>query len=135
MITATRNHGARFLFPCGDLARDEVPAALSEAGAIVDRVVVYRTVRAESSGYESLRERLLGRGIDVVTFASPSAVSGFVEVFQDVPLADLSRLARIAVIGPTTAAAVRTAGGSPDIVARVSSAAGLVQAIDDYYQT
>lgn len=65
--------------------------------------------------------------VDAVTFASPSAVQGWL----------LSRnLTGIAVaaIGPTTAAALRDHGSAPDAVASVPSAAALATAISEFIQ-
>jgi uroporphyrinogen-III synthase len=124
--------GRRFLFPCGDLARETLAAALSAAGAACDRVEVYRTVPADVPDVEATLRLLNGGHVDFVTFASPSAVRVFVRIFPDLPLSRLRTVCRIAVIGPTTASAVREAGAEPDVVARVSNVAGLIEAISTH---
>ena len=70
----------------------------------------------------------LGGGLDVLTFASPSAVRSLLgRLGPDAPR-KLQR-ARIAVIGPVTASAVQAEGLRVDAIAEEASDAGLVRAI------
>ncbi|MDF1536016.1 MAG: uroporphyrinogen-III synthase [bacterium] len=79
-------------------------------GGIVREVILYRTVVPEE-GAAALKTAL-AEGLDVVTFASPSAVKGTVELLGKVEgekwkkILDLPALC----IGPTTAEAAREAG-------------------------
>ena len=59
--------------------------------------------------------RAVARGaVDVVTFASPSAVAGLAAALGEAGLADLLAHAAVAAIGPTTAGAlVRRATAKP----------------------
>lgn len=100
-------HGARVLFPAGSRARQTLEDALASRGARVDRVEAYRTVAAvpDARGVRAALER----GVDVVTFTSPSAVrslrhalaSGWPSVLDG---------SEIAAIGRTTARMARAAG-------------------------
>lgn len=114
--------GLRFLLPTSDRARDRLPAGLREAGAEVDVVVAYRTVAPAD-----VRERVvagLRAGVDLVTFASPSAVENFVAAAPEwVP-----RIAA-AVIGPVTEEACRRAGVAVRVVADPATAQGLAEAL------
>ena len=76
-LSAGNISGKRFLFPVGNLGRDTLPRTLNEAGAEVETVEVYRTVPADMVGAESLLQRIFRGEIDVVAFASPSAVRNF----------------------------------------------------------
>lgn len=98
--------GKRVLLPRTDIGREETPAALAAAGAIVDDVVFYRTIAAQPDP-EALRA--LRAGVDILTFMSPSAVEAFVALLgaDAVPLATR---ATVACIGPVTADAARAAG-------------------------
>ncbi len=127
--------GKRILIPRGNLGKDELANGLIGLGASVVCVTVYRTIAPDVSGAEDvLRELTLG-SIDIVTFASPSAVNNFVAILHAGDLRTLSAKFRIAVIGPTTADAVRTLGAEPEIIASESSARGLTNAIASFYTT
>jgi uroporphyrinogen-III synthase/uroporphyrinogen III methyltransferase/synthase len=76
---------------------------------------------------------VLSGEFDVLTFASPSAAVNFGTLFRAEELRAVPDHARIAVIGPSTADAVRVLGLEADIVARESTARGLVHSIDEYY--
>lgn len=118
--------GSRVLLPQGSLARDGLARGLRAAGATVDAVEVYRTV-PETTLPPDVGARI-GRGeIDVVTFASPSAVRNLAALLGGT-LAPL-RGATIACVGPTTAEAARAAGLAVDLVADDPSVAGLVAAL------
>lgn len=71
----------------------------------------------------------LARGLDVITFASPSAVRAFVG------MAGVEALRNVVIgcIGGTTANAVREQGIEPQVVARSHTFAGLVNALIEYY--
>lgn len=105
----------RFLFPCGDKAREELPAALRVHGAIVDNVVVYlnRPARAEAAG--AVRAMFEARDIACVSLFSPSQVTAFLALFPEFIAAYRATLT-VAAIGDTTAAALQTAGIIPDLV-------------------
>ena len=116
--------GRRVVLPTSDRAGGVVAAALRDRGATVDVVVAYRTVAPAD-----LAERLaaaLDAGIDVVTFASPSAV-------ESVVAAAGGRAAGLAaaVIGPVTERAARAAGLRVVAVASPSTVEGLVRALGD----
>jgi uroporphyrinogen III methyltransferase / synthase len=126
-------HGRRFLFPRGNLGRDEVLRILGEAGADVEPVEVYRTTTPDMEGAESLLQRIFRGEIDVVAFASPSAVKNFAGAIPGGGLAELSARTTIAAIGPSTLAMARTLGGTGAIVARISTARGLADAIKEHF--
>ncbi len=114
--------GRRFLLPSSDKARETLAAGLRARGALVDPVVAYRTVQPE--GLEERLRDLLAQGLDLVVLASPSAVEGFVMGAGAAAVG-----ARAAVIGPVTEEAAREAGFDVVVVAKPSTAAGLVAAI------
>jgi len=111
----------RVLLPVSDLSRPALAEGLRALGAAVDQRIAYRT-----STPEDLVSRLrdaLAPGIDLVLFASPSAVQGFADVLG----AGTSGLPAVA-IGPTTAASARLAGMQILAVADPSTVEGLVAA-------
>ncbi len=123
--------GLKVLLPKGNLGREELEDALTGLGANVDTVIVYRNVPPESNALEEVRQRILKAEFDVVTFASPSAAENFARAVSPVLLT--SGKAKVAVIGPTTRAAVRRLGFPVDIEARTSTTTGFVEALERYY--
>jgi uroporphyrinogen-III synthase len=125
--------GKRVLFPRGNLAREAVPGALREKGAVVETVTVYVTSGPEGIDAERFVRRVLSGEFDVVTFASPSAAVNFGGLFRAEDLKAVPDHARIAVIGPSTADAVRALGLQADIMARESTSGGLIRGIEEFY--
>ena len=129
MLEALDLRGKRVLIPRAQVAGEELPERLRRAGAVVDVLALYRTVPHPDAGREI--PRLLGSGLDMVTFTSASTVRSFVaaagESFQ--PPAGLA----VACIGPVTADAASAAGLEPDVVAGTHTIPGLVAAIRAHY--
>ncbi len=102
-----------------EVAREVLPDGLRALGYAVDMIAAYRTVSAAVD--DGLRAALAS--VDVVTFASPSALHRFVElVGRPIGMA-------VAVIGPVTAAAAAEAGVAVDVMAERSDMGGLIDAI------
>jgi len=118
--------GARVLYARASGARDVLPAAMREMGAVVDEVEIYRSV-PDLSGLDTLREALDTGSIDLVTFTSASTVRHFVDALG----ADRARTVRGASIGPLTSDAARQLGVPLAIEAAESTIASLVQAITE----
>jgi uroporphyrinogen-III synthase len=125
--------GKRVLLPRGNIARETLPDALRGGGAIVETVTVYVTSAPEVTDRGGFVHRVLSGEFDVLTFASPSAAVNFGTLFRAEELSAVPDHARIAVIGPSTADAVRVLGLEADIIARESTARALVGRIDEYY--
>lgn len=118
--------GQRFLLARADLARDTLRVGLQAAGAEVVEVPAYSTV-LEALSAETLAE--LEAGIDIITFTASSTVRNFV---TQVGLSQAQRLvaqARVAAIGPITAATAQELGLRVDVVATEYTIDGLVQAL------
>lgn len=115
--------GRRVLLPLSDRARDVLAAGLRARGAQVDTPLAYRTVAPP--GLREGFQAALGAGLDLLLFASPSAVEN---LRQAAP--DLLRGLPAAVIGPVTERAARAAGLEVRVVASPSTVAGLLSALD-----
>jgi uroporphyrinogen III methyltransferase/synthase len=125
--------GLSFLIPRASAARDYLPTALREAGARVDVVAAYRTLRPESSERGRLDAMLSGGGIDCVAFTSSSTVINFASLFDTTDLGRLLHDVAIACIGDITA---KTAGRyqlNTDILPEQYTIPALAQAIAAYY--
>ena len=116
--------GARVLYVAAEGARDVLPDGLRELGCTVDVVRAYRSV-STGTGAELLRDALSAGEVDLATFASASAVRGYVEAVG----ADLARRAPAVSIGPVTSDALRAAGIEVAAEAAEASIVGLVEAV------
>lgn len=122
--------GQQFLLPRADIADKELAEAISQLGAEVYEVVVYQTVPV-ATAIPQVKEMLLSREIDVITFTSSSTVSNLVALFNKEELA--ANNAKIACIGPKTADTAARVGLKVDIVASENTIPGLVTAIEKYF--
>lgn len=116
-------HPRRVLALRAQAARPELPAVLAAHGIPFDDLPLYATQPLPAP--ESLPPA------DVITFTSPSAVTAFA-VWGAVAQSVLQS-ARIAVIGPTTAAAARQQWGRVDLQADPYTLPGLVNALVQAY--
>lgn len=117
--------GERILLARGSLADPAAARILLRRGAReVDDVPAYRTVPTapSASAVEELR-----RGVDAVTFTSPSTVEGFLSVGPEGPR--LLDGAIVASIGPITTAAAREVGLRVDVEAEDRTMRGLLEAL------
>jgi uroporphyrinogen-III synthase len=115
----------RVLIARAAVARDVLPDALRDAGAHVDVVDAYRTVRPDG-GRELLSTLLESGRADLVTFTSSSTVTNFVALVGP----ELARVARGASIGPVTTATARDLGVDIAVEAAEYTVPGLVAAIE-----
>lgn len=129
--------GMRILIPRSDVAVRDRGAAdwtevLREAGADVTEVVAYRTCMPESLAGPQLEE-IRRKGADCFVFASPSAFENFAKSLGIDDLRRLGASSAFAAIGPTTAAAIRTAEISCPIEAAAPNAEAVAAAISGYF--
>ena len=122
----TPMRGQRILIPTVAEARPVLRAGLRELGAEVDEVIAYRTVFVEEAGPGILEQ--LEKGVDLVTFTSPSTVRSFHR------LAGGQVVAAAAVIGPVTADAARELGYRVAVEAYPFTIPGLVEAISSHFE-
>ena len=128
-MLSTGVEGKRVLLPRAEEAREVLGDALLEAGALVDRVVCYRTVPALENAVR-LRDELASGVIDAVTLASSSTARYLVEALGKEAVSLLDRPV-IACIGPITAATARELGLRVDVEASEHTIPGLVQALSE----
>lgn len=120
--------GRRVLLLRAAQARPALPQGIRQAGGQADEIAVYDTVpgQPDPAAWAALR-----RGVDYLTFTSPSTARHFVALVRRAgldPLA-LPRAPRVVCIGPITAAAARQLGFSVDAVAQPYTIEGLVDAL------
>lgn len=120
--------GARCVFPCSDLAGDELPDGLRRLGAAVERVVAYRTIPTPPDPAK-VRETAESGSVRVVTFTSPSAVGGFLAGADETHAELVRRKLSAVAIGETTAAALAAAGWRAVVAEQASLEALAVAAL------
>lgn len=122
--------GSRVLLPQSLIARPELAQLLLEAGAGVDALTLYATESEDPGKATPLIEALdRGDSVDIVAFASPSAVRGFLAICGGRGEQLLSQSSvRVISIGRTTSSAVRDAGIGVDAEAKAPSVEALVDA-------
>jgi len=124
--------GLRVLLPRADLARPALAEGLRRAGATVEEVVAYRTVRPSEGDAEGVRRALADGEIDVLTFTSSSTVRNLLTALD--PLPPLPESTIVACIGPITAQTAREAGLPVHVVAAEHTIEGLVGALVEYVE-
>lgn len=127
--------GQRVLIVRPDHLHDLVAQDLAHQGADVTDLVAYRTTPAptDAPASQALYRMMLEGEIDAVTFASPTAVSRFVEIIGPEQAADLLGTTVVAAIGPVTAAAALELGITPTIVAEPYTIEGLVDGLARHF--
>jgi uroporphyrinogen-III synthase len=115
-MLADRVAGKRVLVPRAEAGNPALVDGLRAAGAHVETLTLYRTVPATSANLAALQ------GLDAISFASGSAVRGFVSLAG----AGAARGTAIACMGENCAEEVRRCGLQPDAVA----AGGLTELCD-----
>jgi uroporphyrinogen III methyltransferase/synthase len=130
-FTSEQVEGKRFLFPKSNIARDVLPNALREMDAVVDEIVVYKTVAPRQVDLDSIRNALATGSVDIVTFFSPSSVRNFVQMFGHNCLGNLP----VAVLGPTTEAAALSVGVTATIVPSHATSESLIDSLVQFFST
>lgn len=126
--------GKKVLLPRSERARPDLPAALRSVGALVTEVITYHTggVGTIDPGVmRAIREA----EVDVISFFSPSAIENMRAELGEEVLSRLGVKAKMAAVGPTTAAALRGAGLPVAIQAPLATAESMAVAIATYFST
>ena len=116
---------SRVLIPRAEEARELLPRQLTELGAEVDVVPVYRTVLPEGAREAVAAAWRAGKHPDWVTVTSSSTVRNLARM---IPVEQLRR-SKIASIGPVTSATAREIGLQVAAQASQYTAEGLVRAM------
>ncbi|PWJ40783.1 uroporphyrinogen-III synthase [Sediminitomix flava] len=111
----------KFLFPCSDIRKDDIPTFMEEQNCTFSEAVIYRTVASDLSDLRDIY-------YDIIAFFSPSGIKSLFQNFPDFAQNET----RIAAFGPTTASAVREHGLELDIEAPMPNAPSMTGAIELY---
>ncbi len=122
-----------FLIPRAAVARDYLPDALEDAGARVDVIPAYRTVRPQTSERGRVEALLAGGAVDCITFTSSSTVKNFAALFDTTDLSALLQGVTVACIGDITAATAAEYNLRTHILPGEFTVPALTRAIADHY--
>jgi hydroxymethylbilane synthase len=120
--------GLRILLPRARAGRPQIVEGLQAQGAQVDDVPLYETVTAVPTA-QALAE--IKRGVDVVTFTSPSSVRNFRKLLLNAGIDADALLAAVQTvcIGPSTAAQLEEFGRAADLVPAAYTVDGMIEAM------
>lgn len=116
-----KHKNEKYLFPCSDIRKNEIPDFLRTNGYDFSEAIIYHTVASNLSHLKDVF-------YDVVAFFSPSGINSLMVNFPDFK----QNNTRIAAFGPTTAKAVHDAGLILDIEAPLPNAPSMTGALELY---
>ncbi len=116
-----KHKGEKFLFPCSNIRKDDIPSFLRDEGYEYSEAVLYKTVASDLSDLKDVN-------YDMIAFFSPSGVNSLFVNFPDFQ----QNGTRIAAFGPTTSKAVEDAGLILDVQAPMPDAPSMTGAIEMY---
>jgi uroporphyrinogen-III synthase len=117
----TKHKKEKFLFPCSNVHRRELPGYMREKGMDITESVIYRTVDSDLSDLKNIF-------YDMICFFSPSGIKSLYKNFPDFEQNDT----RIAVFGNSTAQEAINSGLRVDIQAPKPNMPSMTAAIDHY---
>lgn len=139
LLTRGVGAGSRVLMPRALEAREVLAPGLAAVGATCDVVPVYRTVLAD--GDPAVLARIRAGEADAVVFTSPSTVKGFMRLLGDQAPDGKEPQAiampegfAVAVIGPVTARAARSANLRVEVEPSEYTTTALVAALGEYFE-
>ena len=124
--------GVKVFLPRSDRANPDLPLALRRYGAEVMEVIAYRTFRPSAVDERQLRQIAKG-GTDAVLFFSPSAVQHFSELLGSEQFRALPDKLAITAVGPVTANALREAGVRRLVISADTTAASVIEALEEHF--
>lgn len=122
LIEVIKKHkDEKFLFPCSDIRKGDIPNFMQENGYKFNEAIIYKTVASDLSDLANVN-------YDIIAFFSPSGISSLFANFPDFKQNET----RIAAFGPTTARAVKENNLNLDIEAPLPNAPSMTGAIELY---
>ena len=127
--------GKIIFIPRSAIGREELPEGLKKRGAKIKTASVYNIGLPSDENILEYKEKLKNSNPDLFVFTSPSTFQNFLEIQNIIdPVRYFSRY-DVAVIGPTTKAALEKKKVRVNIIPKEYTIDGLVNSIVDYYQT
>lgn len=116
-----KHKNEKYLFPCSDIRKNDIPDFLKQNGFDFTEAIMYHTVASNLSDLENVF-------YDILAFFSPSGINSLFVNFPEFQ----QNNTRIAAFGPTTAKAVCDAGLLLDIEAPLPNAPSMTGALELY---
>lgn len=116
-----KHKNEKFLFPCSDIRKNDIPDFLKENGFHFMEAIMYHTVAADLSDLKNVY-------YDILAFFSPSGINSLFVNFPEFK----QNSTRIAAFGPTTSKAVTDANLILDIEAPLPNAPSMTGALELY---
>jgi len=116
-----KHKNEKYLFPCSNIRKDDIPNFLEQNGYAYSEAIIYETVASDLSDLDNVY-------YDIIAFYSPSGINSLFVNFPDFKQGNT----RIAVFGPTTAKATKDAGLIADIQAPMPNAPSMTGALELY---
>jgi len=124
LIDHIKKHRAeKFLLPCSDIHKQEIPKMLEDNKIQYKKAVIYRTLASDLSDIDI-------KQYDMLVFFSPSGIKS---LFKNFPEFD-QKETLIAGFGPSTAKAVKDAGLQLNLEAPTSTAPSMTMAMEQFLQ-
>lgn len=122
LIEILKKHkNEKYLFPCSNIRKDDIPKFLEDNGYGYSEAIIYETVASDLSDLDDVL-------YDIIAFYSPSGINSLFVNFPEFKQNDT----RMAVFGPTTAKAAREADLIVDIEAPMPNAPSMTGALELY---
>lgn len=121
MDSIKKHKNEKFLLPCSDIQKSEIPDLLNQANINFTKAVMYRTVASDLSDLKDIK-------YDMLVFFSPSGIES---LFKNFPNFTQDKT-KIAAFGPTTAKAVEEHGLRLDLNAPLPNAPSMSMAIEQF---
>jgi uroporphyrinogen III methyltransferase/synthase len=119
---------AKVIVVTGNLNRDVLVRKLEAGGAIVDRLLLYKTEKTDLA-HDPIADDFREKGADAILFASSSAVQSFNEQAAVLTLAPGAKRPLAGSIGPQTSETMKTAGMPIAFESKKPSLDSLIEAL------
>ena len=116
-----KHNTEKFLVPCSDIQRKNIPNLLEKNNINFQNVVLYKTVCSDLSDLSDVK-------YDILVFYSPSGIQSLIKNFPEFK----QNGTKIAAFGPTTAKAAEQAGLRIDIKAPQPGIPSMTMAIENF---
>lgn len=126
--------GKVIFIPRSSIGREELPDGLKKRGAKIKTASVYNIGLPSEENIIEYKERLRKSSPDLFVFTSPSTFANFLEIQNIADPVKYFEGYIVAVIGPTTKAAVEKKKVKVNIIPNEYTLEGLVKSIVEYYQ-
>ena len=122
LVELVKKHkNEKFLLPCSDVHKQDVPKMLEENKVVYKKAIIYRTLARDMSDTDISK-------FDMIVFFSPSGIKSLFKNYPEFKQGEMV----IAALGPSVAKAVKDAELRLDIEAPTREAPSITSAIEQF---